>query len=434
MNFVLQKETNQKKKRITAAFFIVLIFADILMLWKSKFGGGGNDESFYLTIAHRLAKGDAMLSEEWHLSQMSGVFTYPFMKLYLLLFSSLDGVLLHFRWIFIGVKSLFAVVYFLLLKKSYGIYAVFCCAIYLLFTPFNILQMSYNTMGLSFLLLFGILWITIADAGKKRKFFGIFAGISLACAVLCCPYLAVLYGSIFLIKMVRFVWKKEKLGLVDFAYATLGCIITAVLFFIFVLSRTSVHSILENIPEMLKDPEHPMQSVWRSTLNLLKSIFQFYPVMTAGFFLIVICTAVSIFYSQKKGRRGKTTIFLEMILFCAVVQLFLLARNITFSYNLIMLVPCFGGLFVYYLVFFNGMWEKMPKQSVVLYSFGVLYGWLLNMSSNNQLNIFSSAMSIAAIASILAFCDYTRLVFQKEEKKIGGGYFSSYKSLFYVFP
>ena len=99
MNSILKK--NNKKDSITIMVFtIVLILADSLMFWKTKYGYGGNDESFYLTIAHRLVKGDAMLADEWHMSQMSGIFIYPIMKFYLRLIPSTEGILLplDFHW------------------------------------------------------------------------------------------------------------------------------------------------------------------------------------------------------------------------------------------------------------------------------------------------------------------------------------------------
>lgn len=58
------------KKRFTAydiCFFISLAAAAIFLIWKCRYGYGAGDEPFYLTLAQRLADGDALLSQEWNL-------------------------------------------------------------------------------------------------------------------------------------------------------------------------------------------------------------------------------------------------------------------------------------------------------------------------------------------------------------------------------
>lgn len=411
MNSILKK--NNKKDSITIMVFaIVLILADSLMFWKTKYGYGGNDESFYLTIAHRLVKGDAMLADEWHMSQMSGIFIYPIMKFYLRLIPSTEGILLHFRWIFIGIKSLFAIAYFTLLKKRYGMWAIGAVTIYLLFTPFNILQMSYNSMGLSLLLLSGILMISLPQSGKRKNVGLIFSGIALAGAVLCCPYLLTLYVGIAIIKIYRSIHTKEKIYLYEILYFTIGCGIMAIIFLLFVFSRTSILDIINNVPEMLKDPEHPIQGVASSTVHLVESIFYFYPLITSVFILIAIVAAIDVVVSRKRENMKClkfSKLYIGIMIIAIIVQLIQLAGNITFSYNLIMVPLSFLGMIVYYLAWLEGKIKKISKKPMILGSFGVVYGWLLNMSSNNQLNIFSSAMTIAVIASVLAYKEYVSL-------------------------
>ena len=74
--------------------------------------------------------------------------------------------------------------------KKYGYFSVFGCVLYFLFTPFDIMALSYNTMGLDLIALTGILMAT-ADYSKKLPL--IISGLAFAGAVLCCPYLAAVY-------------------------------------------------------------------------------------------------------------------------------------------------------------------------------------------------------------------------------------------------
>ena len=181
----------EKKERYVNYLFVAMMIAvELLLLWKVRYGYGGNDESFYLTTAHRLTKGDSLLSQEWHLAQMSSFIVYPFMKIYLMFYGTTKGILLNFRLIFLAVKSVIAVAMFILLKKRYQYSAVFAVMVFMLFTPYNLLQLCYNSMGLIFLLLSGVLLISCEIKGTYWKTKLILSGVSLAVAVLNCPYLA----------------------------------------------------------------------------------------------------------------------------------------------------------------------------------------------------------------------------------------------------
>ena len=75
---VTEQRALKKDRRWQDYLFIALMaFALILSFWKCRFGFGGNDEAFYLTIPHRLTLGDSLFGNEWHLSQLSGFLLIP---------------------------------------------------------------------------------------------------------------------------------------------------------------------------------------------------------------------------------------------------------------------------------------------------------------------------------------------------------------------
>ena len=389
-------------------FFVMLVVVDIILIWKSHYGYGANDESFYLTISHRLSKGDALLVDEWHMSQMSAFITYPIMKLYTALVGTTEGILLHFRWIFIFVKNVVAFVGMALLSKKYKIGAVCAMAVYMLFTPYNLLQLCYNSMGLSCLLLAGILFVTIEKGTEKVACKGFFCGVFLALAVLCCPYLATLYLILAVLCLIW--WKKvaDKIYIRKLSYVTLGCVFMALVFMIFVLSRASISEIFANIPEMLKDPEHPIQSIKTSTINLCRSFYQFYPVATIIWLLEVALIVIENFVLHIRTSTkqfGHGFYYISIMALGAVVSLLQLAGNITFTYNLIMVPLVYLGIIIYLVAYFEKN-RNVSKKPMVLGFFGLWYGFLLNMSSNNQLNIFSCASTIAVIATVLLLYEY----------------------------
>ena len=81
--FALKAEKKKFNISGQSLIFICLFIAALaFMLWKCRFGLGGSDEAFYLTIPHRLCLGDELFRDEWHLSQLSAFFTLPFVSLY----------------------------------------------------------------------------------------------------------------------------------------------------------------------------------------------------------------------------------------------------------------------------------------------------------------------------------------------------------------
>ncbi len=59
-------------------FLLLFVLVTLFNVWKSKYGLGGSDEAFYLTIPHRLTLGDSLFYDEWHISQLSSVLVFPF--------------------------------------------------------------------------------------------------------------------------------------------------------------------------------------------------------------------------------------------------------------------------------------------------------------------------------------------------------------------
>ena len=61
---------------------IFIVSSAIFLFWRAKFGFGYNDEAFVITLGERLFDGDALLYDEWHISQNFGVVMLPFFCFY----------------------------------------------------------------------------------------------------------------------------------------------------------------------------------------------------------------------------------------------------------------------------------------------------------------------------------------------------------------
>lgn len=79
--YVTDLKENAPRMVVQDYVFVAFIVGAILFaFWKCQYGFGGSDEAFYLTIPHRLTLGDALIKDEWHLSQLSGFLIFPFVN------------------------------------------------------------------------------------------------------------------------------------------------------------------------------------------------------------------------------------------------------------------------------------------------------------------------------------------------------------------
>ena len=114
-------------------FGMLLLGVALLYLSRINMGMAEMDESFYLTIPLRLAQGDALLVDEWHVSQLAGFLTYPLMRVYLWVNGgNTEGIVLHFRYIYLLVQMAVTVVGYLCLRKREKWMAVIVSLVYAL--------------------------------------------------------------------------------------------------------------------------------------------------------------------------------------------------------------------------------------------------------------------------------------------------------------
>lgn len=235
------------------AFLILLVPTAIFLFWKCRYGFANLDESFYLTIPLRLLQGDALLWHEWHLSQLSSVLLLPFVAAYRIFSADNAGMLLCFRYLFSAVQVLVALFVYFRLRKIKPVAALVSALGFAIFAPFGIMALSYNSMGIIAMVLCTVIWLT-AEKHRGVQLFTV--GLLFACAVLCCPYLAIGYVLLSTVCIVCFC-RKEKAGFNDWLWITAGVVFSALLFSAFLLSRASLSQIFSALPHIMNDSEHP---------------------------------------------------------------------------------------------------------------------------------------------------------------------------------
>ncbi len=401
-----QRENGKGKNWQNYLFFTLLAGGIIFALWKTNYGFGGSDEAFYLTIPHRLIQGDAMFSDEWHLSQLSSFLLLPFVWIYTTFTGSTEGIVLAARVFYVFIHAGAATVIYLKLKK-YGIITVFASFFYFIYTPYNIMALSYDSMGVELLVLSGVLLAT-ADYDKKLQL--IFGGLCLAGAVLCCPYLAVLYllyavcvgvNRLLKNKDINFALKNRMFEPKSFLFFSIGVFGLAAVFLLFTLTRVSIGDIFKNIPEMLKDPEHPNIPISEKFFSYFRSIFNMQPHFK---YAVYAYGAMMIAMIIDKKRRLHRSVYLLITIAVVIFSYVLILPELGKStYNSIMFPLLFIGVTSYILC------KDKPREFfTAVFIPGIIYSFCIHCTSNQYFYVISMAMTVTNIASYVFLAQLIR--------------------------
>ncbi len=406
---------DRKQLRRDCLFLAGIIAAFFFLLWKSKYGTGAYDEPFYLTIPHRISMGDGMFSEEWNFGQFSAFLMLPVMKLYLLVKGTTEGIVLHFRYLYIVFQTVCtAVIYVNLRKRELGWAAAW---MFFIFCPYDIMAISYNTMGLAFMTITGTLLAVPEKQGAKAWYF---SGVLFAAAVLCNPFLAVLYFLYTLLAAVIWLIKKRSsakfpeekrpemgnLGFQAWGWITAGAGTLAVLFAVTVLSGSTVQELMTNIPLLMQDPEHTGRSVFLVVQVYLSSFWNIY-----GWYIPVWAVLLFMAYLFRKDGRKRKLSFGLMSLSCVLCLIGFLP-DIQNSYNFIMVPMAVCGAAAYIMTEY-----KDGKTFWYLYIFGFAYSFMANYASNQGMYAISMAMLPADAASVLFIGKFVQQERETEEEQ-----------------
>lgn len=383
-------------------FWLVLFAATLaLLVWKCPYGFGGDDEGFYLTVAHRLTLGDRLFSDEWHLSMLSSFFTYPLVRLYIGLTGGTDGILLFSRYCYIILQALVSVLIYIRMRK-YGLAALFASLMFMLYTPLGMMTVSYNTLAIAFL---GICAALLGGDTCGRGVL-VLSGASFACAVVCSPYLAAAYVFYIITIAVFSVLKKRGIddtsGLFSprsFAFFTLGIAVPFVLFMVFFFRHSGIKDVVDNLPGILSDPEHPSQSV----------VFKFkryiYCLITAHRFIIVplglyVLGTLSLLLDKKRERHAP--FYLAFSALMALLCWLLFAPELTETYYNGFILPLALPGFTAYLL----LKEKPVRLFIATYVLGLIYSFCVCATSNMGFIVLSMAFVVVNISSsvFIALC------------------------------
>lgn len=405
MDSKIKKHSALRDGFFVAGTVLLLFFS----LWKSRYGLGIYDESFYLTIPYRMCHGDKLFLNEWHVSQLSALLQYPLMKLYLLIHPGTDGIVLAFRRIYIAVNFAGGLLAYRRLRE-YGVGAAAVVLLYLLYAPYNIMALSYNSLGL----LCGFLCaVYLATAAKNSDYAA--SGLFFAGLVLCQPLMLAEFAVVYLVLFcVSLILKQPEL-LRGQLWFLLGCVILAAPVLVYFIFSVGISNILATLPLMMSDPEHDMGELL-SVSFIYRSIVDYYlPEMPAGLRFVSRSTLKVLYVGFvpiwaavlfDRGRRKHATLYLSLsALLCALIgtayMLLYPYKSTYISYVNYLLFPwLLHGVCLVPLLTKRERWQLS-----LFYALGFLHA-LSFLTSNQGGNVFSIALLPACLASIMLSIKY----------------------------
>lgn len=168
-------------KNILTVTISVALF--LLAYVRIYFGVDFADEAFYISQAYTFVLGNKPLIDEYSLAQFAALLIYPLIKIFTVIVSSDTGIMLFTRQVCFLLFSLLAGFVFNTFKKQLTWqFALIVSLVCIIFTPLNIISLSYNLLGILFLTA-GLLWAYRSvrdDKDKQRNLFltGLCLGLS----------------------------------------------------------------------------------------------------------------------------------------------------------------------------------------------------------------------------------------------------------------
>lgn len=415
-------QTDTKNKVIYAVFFAIFAAIWGILFWKCRYGFA-SDEALYLLVPFRHLTGDIPILHEWHPTQISCIWLEPLVALFLKINSGTEGIFLAFRYIFTAVWGIFALFIFMRLRKISLLGAAFSTLALFIYVPYGEMALYYNTLGIITLLSSAVIVLT---AAKWKQFQFAVAGALYAVSVTCCPFLA--FG--FLILIVVAIVRKEKL----FLFFTAGIGVIFAIFCCYYLSQASLSSLIESIPYLIGDREHPFVLTDKIATYFI-SIFTSSLAFPAVFVLLWGPISFSLYHKDMRTRRMG---FIVTVALVVILQTAYLIQDAYFNHFM------FAPMFIAIYCFMNTSNKSIKNIFYLVWLPGFFYTICLHMSSNLDFGAISSAASIPSAAAILIAFLYIKEEFAEVQfRKIAIGVLSVlivfqlsvelYKRVTYVF-
>ena len=395
---------------VLAAVVCVAVFAFFFV--RVRYGINRVDESFYLAVAQRFARGDRPLVDEWQLSQISDLFLMPFYRFFTAVTGGTEGIILFMRQMFLLFDLLF---YWVLYGKlrSYGVWGMIATAVVSFYVPWAMFALNYYSMSPRLLVLICLLLMFgKKEAGRVRL---LLAGVVLSAAVLIAPPLALLF-AVYSGAVLGFEIAKKKQPEREFAYGflcnrrtwlyiTLAVAVCAGAFLMYLHFKSGLQNVFAALPELMSDSEYDFSSDGNVKDFLLSKLPDVTELLGGANLVlaVLLCVVVFVYVKRRNDRHGRLLLFLVsnllLVSFCVWPLVALGRYQLEFwnhwYYFIVTPVPLYAFGLVNYL-----LCEEKDRKLFVVWILGVLSSTLIDSFSDVS---FGVCGTLTAIPGILCF-------------------------------
>lgn len=354
----------------------------VINLIKAKFTLGSSDEHFYITEGYRLLLGDKLFFDDLFIGQSFSLFVVPFVWLYRLFVGSNEGIVFYMRIVYAFLHFVVGCLfYYRFYREQDSKRVLLATIIYFLFTPFNIMALSYNTLSINFLLLACIIFPI-----KNEKWIAAFvSGLLYGCAVLNAPLLAFGY-FVFLFIFMKSKYYNRK-NMIYFSIG-IGCI--AILFLGFIFTGTSIQN-LQKALTLVFDPAHS-EGVINTFIKSGGKLIVYYHI---GFIGLVLLLLLPIIF-RKSDKKEMIRNLLYIIAMITMIWIgFIHPHDSNFGGFMLMLIP-------YALLGFGMMlFDTQPYLLKLIYFVSIFHSFVVSMSSNVGPKAFSAPLIVACMITTM---------------------------------
>lgn len=382
---------NENYKKIhNMTYVLLLMIIGCGLLIRAKYSFNQSDESFYMSLVHRLWRGDKLIVDEWHPTQFYSFILLPFYSVYRWIVPGGEGVILFFRYIScIMAVGCALFVYGTMDKRSEckGFWAFAMALTLMLYTKSNILGVSYNnTCTYLFTLVFIILSM------EETRINRIAAGVLTALGVLCMPYMAVPV----IIYLICLIIRKK-----HFVMYFVGMLGTALVYIPICFPIRNIKAIMDNFKYIFEDPEHSggyfyfLGKTWWSFRNF-NNRFVLY-----AFMLFCVGLFIYLLKGGKLSQKFKSVLLLVLCFGAVVLSGLKGFRNP--GYPAIALTVWTVPIFIV-----NSFEKKVSSLNRFLLYGGLVIALAYAGGSDTKLNGTTTGFTITAVAAIMAIATYVK--------------------------
>ena len=397
---------DSKEKLINILILIIIITCGIGIYIRNLYGFDWSDETLYPVSSYRLLIGDKLFLDLHGVGQFGSALLLPITGIYKLIMGDLTGIMLFFRQIHNTINILIALYCYNIFKNiGNKVLILFCCISIIVFTPFCISSLSYNTLGLQLLLLSGVLVSGYVYGTRFGKIKLILSGMSYGFASQMYPGIVF---AIFVIPIYLF-YKKDSYNKGENRYVrvglwTLGGIIVILLFFLVLVYNSSIEDMLNNFNKLFEmggDAEgyenRNTRSVGGVVAICLQILLGIKYIIGCNANIVAVFTFISLiffFCREKFGIKFKR----PMMIIWALISVSLLASALKNGYLNINYLNIPFALMGPSIWLISGC---RNNPSVMMYILGLFECFAIQMGSNNGIAGSSYGLFICTVAVII---------------------------------